>query len=70
MIGGAYLCFEGAEKVIEALTGHGHAEADAAAETDPKTLEDRQVAGAIRTDFILSAEIMAIALAEVRTRRS
>lgn len=68
MIGGAYLCFEGAEKVIEALTGHAHAEEDAAAEADPKALEDRQVAGAIRTDFILSAEIMAIALAEVADR--
>jgi predicted DNA repair protein MutK len=64
MLGGAYLCFEGAEKVIEAVTGHGHAEEEVAS-TDPKVLEDRQVSGAIRTDFILSAEIMAIALAEV-----
>ena len=63
MIGGAYLCFEGAEKVIEAATGHGHAEEVVAG--DPAELESRQVSGAIRTDFILSAEIMAIALAEV-----
>ena len=64
MIGGAYLCFEGAEKVIEAVTGHGHADADEVAGT-PEELEKQKVAGAVRTDFILSAEIMAIALAEV-----
>ena len=64
MVGGAYLCFEGAEKVIEAVTGHGHAE-EQVATADAKELEDRQVSGAVRTDFILSAEIMAIALAEV-----
>ncbi|VVT15777.1 Inner membrane protein YedI [Sphingomonas sp. EC-HK361] len=64
MLGGAYLCFEGAEKVIEVLTGHGHDDvADGAA--TPEELEARQVSGAIRTDFILSAEIMAIALSEV-----
>ena len=62
MLGGAYLCFEGAEKIVEAISGHDHS--DTVAEiTDPKALEDRQVAGAIRTDLILSAEIMAIALA-------
>ncbi|WP_420139012.1 DUF808 domain-containing protein, partial [Sphingomonas sp.] len=64
MIGGAYLCFEGTEKVIEAITGAHHAD-EVAQITDPKALEDRQVSGAIRTDFILSAEIMAIALAEL-----
>ena len=64
MIGGAYLCFEGAEKVIEAVTGHAHDVAEEVV-TDPVELEKRQVSGAIRTDFILSAEIMAIALAEV-----
>jgi len=64
MIGGAYLCFEGTEKVIEALTGSHHAE-EVVEITDPKELEDRQVGGAIRTDFILSGEIMAIALAEL-----
>jgi predicted DNA repair protein MutK len=64
MLGGAYLCFEGAEKVIEALTGQHHDDnADAA--TDPAELERQKVSGAIRTDFILSAEIMAIALGEV-----
>ena len=66
MIGGAFLCFEGAEKVIHAFGGGDHA-AEVVEITDPQELEDRQVAGAVRTDFILSAEIMAIALAEVAT---
>ncbi|GAA0735967.1 DUF808 domain-containing protein [Sphingomonas japonica] len=64
MLGGAYLCFEGTEKVIEKLSGVHHAD-DVAAITDPAELESRQVSGAIRTDLILSAEIMAIALAEL-----
>ncbi len=64
MLGGAFLCFEAAEKILGALTGHGHGE-EAAAVTDPQELEDRQVAGAIRTDLILSGEIMAIALGEL-----
>jgi predicted DNA repair protein MutK len=64
MLGGAYLCFEGAEKVIEAFDGHDHG-VEHVTETDPATLEKEQVSGAIRTDLILSAEIMAIALAEV-----
>jgi len=64
MAGGAFLCFEGAEKVIEAFVGHGDAEGHVTT-TDPVTLEKEQVSGAIRTDLILSAEIMAIALAEV-----
>jgi len=64
MLGGAYLSFEGAEKVIGALTGHGHADTEEAAASAAE-LEDRKVAGAVRTDLILSAEIMAIALAEV-----
>ena len=60
MLGGAYLCYEGAEKVYEALRPHDR-EHGAAQAADERTL----VAGAIRTDFILSAEIMAISLAEV-----
>ena len=64
MIGGAYLCFEGAEKVIEVLSGAGHEDAEETV-TDAKALEKAKVSGAIRTDLILSAEIMAIALAEV-----
>ena len=64
MLGGAYLCFEATEKIWQALTHTGHAE-EAVAITDPDELEDRQVGGAVRTDFILSAEIMAIALAQL-----
>lgn len=64
MLGAAYLCFEGAEKVWEVLSGNSHTE-EVLEVTDPKELEDRQVGGAVRTDFILSAEIMAIALAEL-----
>lgn len=68
MAGGAYLCFEGAEKLNEKLFPHAHhGEADSAlaAAADPQKLEAEKVAGAIRTDFILSAEIMAITLASV-----
>lgn len=68
MIGGAYLCYEGAEKIFHALAPHS-AEAHEAgiehAAIDPKTLEDQRVAGAIKTDFILSAEIMTIVLAAI-----
>ncbi len=65
MLGGAYLAFEATEKILEVITGDHH-HADSLAEADePAALEKRQVAGAIRTDFILSAEIMAIALAEL-----
>jgi predicted DNA repair protein MutK len=64
MVGGAYLCFEASEKIIEVVRGEHH-EAEVAEITDPKELEERQVSGAIRTDFILSAEIMAIALADL-----
>jgi uncharacterized protein len=69
MVGGAYLCFEGAEKVIHALSGH-HAGEDLHPEDpgeDGALLEEAKVAGAIRTDFILSGEIMAIALADLIT---
>ncbi|MEE7490271.1 DUF808 domain-containing protein [Methylobacterium oryzae] len=66
MLGGAYLCFEGAEKVYEAaVPHHGHgdvAEQDGGPGGD-QLREDRRVASAIKTDFILSAEIMAITLA-------
>lgn len=65
MIGGAYLCFEGAEKVMEALSRDHHAEAGLIEADTEEELEARQVSGAVRTDFILSAEIMAIALAQM-----
>jgi uncharacterized protein len=64
MIGGAYLCFEAAEKIWEAVSGTSHAE-EVVEITDPRELEERQVSGAIRTDFILSAEITAIALSQL-----
>lgn len=64
MVGGAFLCFEGAEKVLETLAGAHHDDTEDLA-LDSKALEDKKVAGAVRTDFILSAEIMAIALNEV-----
>jgi predicted DNA repair protein MutK len=66
MAGGVYLCFEGYEKVHEMVARPvADSGAVAPAETDPKALEDARVAGAIRTDIILSAEIMAITLASV-----
>lgn len=68
MLGGVYLCYEGAEKVYEALFPRGAHEHEAHVGLtfdDPAKLEEQKVAGAIRTDFILSAEIMAIALATV-----
>jgi predicted DNA repair protein MutK len=68
MIGGAYLCFEGVEKLIEAVSGHGHGKADDHVALESSELEKQMVGGAVRTDFILSAEIMAIALAEVADR--
>ena len=64
MIGGAYLCFEGAEKVLHALFPQApHADGHAETAGDPAHLEATKVSGAVKTDFILSAEIMTIALA-------
>ena len=65
MIGGAYLAFEATEKIWEKVIGDHHDEAELLAADTPAELEARQVKGAIRTDFILSAEIMAIALASL-----
>jgi len=90
MLGGAYLCYEAAEKIWHAITarlsargdahgpthgggshggGHvaGHVDSDApqSAEADLATAEEKMVSGAIRTDLILSAEIMVISLNEV-----
>ena len=66
MLGGAYLCFEGAEKIIEKLLPHqAHAIEDVVEPHDPAHLERSTISGAIRTDLILSAEIMAIALATI-----
>ena len=68
MCGGAYLAFEGAEKILHALGPHeDHAEATTEPQ-DPAHIEQTTVSGAVRTDFILSAEIMAIALNDVAHR--
>lgn len=68
MLGGAYLCFEGAEKVVHALAPHADHAVEAEFDTaDPAHLEEEKVAGAIKTDFILSAEIMTIALATIES---
>jgi predicted DNA repair protein MutK len=64
MAGGAFLCFEGAEKVIHALT-HKEDLAEEAEDLAEPDHEDTMIKGAIRTDFILSGEIMVIALNEV-----
>lgn len=66
MLGGMYLCFEGAEKVVHIFSAHEDHE-------EPKTLdaarlEEERVAGAIKTDFILSAEIMTIALSAIEAQ--
>lgn len=67
MLGGAYLCYEGAEKVANAF-GFGETH-KSEKYTRPKSggaaLEEQRVAGAIKTDFILSAEIMTIALSTI-----
>lgn len=68
MFGGAFLCLEGYHKVHDLLTPHGHddaAEAEGLALLNAEEFEDSKVSSAIRTDIILSAEIMAISLATV-----
>ena len=68
MLGGAYLCYEGVEKLFEVVwphRAHVHEARLGTVALNAKTLEDEKVAGAIKTDFILSAEIMAIALAAI-----
>lgn len=64
MLGGTYLCYEGAEKVWHKVRGHHEAEHAPAVEQGPQA-EARITKGAITTDFILSCEIMVIALNEV-----
>ncbi|TCJ39360.1 DUF808 domain-containing protein [Parafrankia sp. BMG5.11] len=68
ILGGSYLAFEGAEKVLEKLGGEKHGKTLEDAIDDPAKFEQERIAGAIRTDLILSAEIMAIALNEVATQ--
>ncbi|ELY6225070.1 DUF808 family protein [Cronobacter muytjensii] len=70
MVGGAFLCFEGVEKVLHSLHARKHKETpeqkqqrlNEIAKQDPKVYERDKVKGAVRTDFILSAEIVAITL--------
>src|SRR5262245_15297043 len=72
MLGGAYLCFEATEKIIEAIAHATDGEDETPQISDlalsSAQLEAQKIAGAIRTDLILSGEIMAIALATVATR--
>jgi len=65
MLGGAYLCFEGAEKVWHLFVPHHEPGPQEAKTLDAAHLEEQRVKGAIKTDFILSAEIMTISLAAV-----
>jgi predicted DNA repair protein MutK len=65
MIGGAYLCFEGAEKIHHRLAHDDAAEHELPAAAVGADQEEATVAGAIRTDFILSGEIIVIALKDV-----
>jgi len=65
MVGGTYLAYEGAEKVYELVTGRSKAKTALPVAAQGEGTEKTMVAGAIRTDFILSAEIMVIALNEV-----
>lgn len=76
MLGGLYLCFEGAEKIIHKLAHKKHEEqaGEHAYEVTPQTaakspleIEKEKISGAIRTDLVLSAEIMTIALGTVAT---
>ena len=66
MLGGSYLCFEGAENIFHVLFPHAsHAIEEDMSIKDPGHLEEQKIKGAIKTDFILSAEIMTIALAAI-----
>lgn len=76
MLGGAYLCFEGVEKLAHKFLHHAdddraqheaHAKAIADASVDIVAFEKDKVKGAVRTDFVLSAEIIVIALGTVAT---
>ncbi|KQB95386.1 ABC transporter [Loktanella sp. 1ANDIMAR09] len=65
MLGGAYLCFEGAEKVWHLFAPHKEHGPQQAKTLDAAHLEEQRVKGAIKTDFILSAEIMTISLSQI-----
>lgn len=68
IMGGSYLCFEGAEKIVHVLRPHDDHSGgpDGSHDVqDPTHLEEEKIKGAIKTDFILSAEIMTIALSVI-----
>jgi uncharacterized protein len=68
MLGGAYLCYEGVEKIYEIIVphqAHAHEAQLEAVALNARTIEEKKIASAIKTDFILSAEIMAITLAAI-----
>jgi len=65
MFGGAFLCYEGAHKIIHKLQGHKDTDHDVPVAMKGPEAEEETIKGAIRTDFILSGEIMVIALKEV-----
>ncbi|GJD94862.1 DUF808 domain-containing protein [Methylobacterium iners] len=68
MLGGIYLCYEGAEKVLHALAPHqaeAHEQSVGASKDELQAQEDARIRGAIQTDFILSAEVMALTLASL-----
>jgi predicted DNA repair protein MutK len=64
MLGGAFLCFEGFEKLAHKFLPHAEADAETTDDASPDSEQDK-IKGAIRTDFILSAEIIAISLGTV-----
>jgi len=64
MLGGVFLCYEGAHKIIHKIKGDDHDHDEPSVVKGPEA-EKATVAGAVRTDFILSAEIMVISLKEV-----
>lgn len=75
MAGGTFLAFEGVEKILHRFRPHGHSDEDHdgaydddASPIDLVTFEQTRVSGAIRTDLILSAEIIALTLGEVADR--
>lgn len=65
MLGGLYLSYEGAEKILHAFSTHPPQQSGAKPVADPRHLEEQTVSGAITTDFILSAEIMTITLSAI-----
>lgn len=70
MLGGAYLCYEGVEKVLHSLQHDKQEKSPEArqqrlqklSQQDPREFEKKKIKGAVRTDFILSAEIVALTL--------